>query len=51
MEERVGKDPGKVIISEIERVRKQIKKVEKISLDVHKGYNKQKEEKEKVNKK
>ena len=47
----VSRDPGKMILSEIDRVRKQVKKVEQLSDEVHKGYNKQKQDKDKLNKK
>lgn len=43
-----AKDPAKLILGELEKAKKQLKKVEGLSEDVHKGYKKQKEEKDQV---
>lgn len=46
-----NKDPAKLILGELEKAKKQLRRVEGLSEDVHKGYQKQKEDKEKTRKK
>ena len=41
-----SKDPGKLILAEIDKARHQMKKVEHLSNEVHRGYHSSKEDKE-----